>query len=35
LENEDGAEIVDIGQSGAGDDLVTEGLEEGVTVIVG
>ena len=35
LDDEDRAEIVDIGQSGAGDDLVTEGLEEGVTVIVG
>jgi hypothetical protein len=35
LDDKDGAEIVDIGQGGTGDDLVTECLEKRVPVVVG
>jgi hypothetical protein len=35
LQNQNRAEIVDIGQRRTGDDLVTQSLEEAVTVIVG
>ena len=31
--DEDGTEIVDVGQRRAGDDLVAQGLEEAVTVV--
>ena len=34
-EDEDGPEIVDVGQRGPGHDLVTERLEEAVTIVIG
>ena len=34
-EDEDGAEVVDVGQGRAGDDLVAQRLEEAVAVVVG
>ena len=33
--DENGTEIVDVGQRWAGDDLIAQGLEEAVTVVVG
>jgi hypothetical protein len=33
--DENGSEIVDVGQSRTGNDLIAESLEEGVTVVVG